>query len=107
MYFIYSYYNSISLISVQLLYLDSIRVILLILIYLIYYFIKFIIFKFISLFYLKISDIMVNLRLSAGNVKNPNVHKIGIIALGSHLENHGPALPIDTNTWESSIPLMR
>ncbi|WP_295620086.1 2-amino-5-formylamino-6-ribosylaminopyrimidin-4(3H)-one 5'-monophosphate deformylase [uncultured Methanobrevibacter sp.] len=40
---------------------------------------------------------MVDLRLNAGNVKNPNVHKIGIIALGSHLENHGPALPIDTD----------
>ena len=40
---------------------------------------------------------MVELRLNAGNVKNPNVHKIGIIALGSHLENHGPALPIDTD----------
>ena len=35
---------------------------------------------------------MVELRVNAGNVKNPNVHKIGIIALGSHLENHGPAL---------------
>lgn len=41
---------------------------------------------------------MVELRLEAGNVKNPNVHKIGIIALGSHLENHGPALPIDTDS---------
>ena len=40
---------------------------------------------------------MVELRLNAGNVKDPNVHKIGIIALGSHLENHGPALPIDTD----------
>lgn len=40
---------------------------------------------------------MVDLRVNAGNVKNPNVHKIGIIALGSHLENHGPALPIDTD----------
>ena len=40
---------------------------------------------------------MVKLRLDAGNVKNPNVHKIGILALGSHLENHGPALPIDTD----------
>ena len=40
---------------------------------------------------------MVDLRLNAGNVRNPNVHKIGIIALGSHLENHGPALPIDTD----------
>jgi 2-amino-5-formylamino-6-ribosylaminopyrimidin-4(3H)-one 5'-monophosphate deformylase len=40
---------------------------------------------------------MVKLRYEAGNVQNPNVHKIGIIALGSHLENHGPALPIDTD----------
>ncbi|GAA5818123.1 MAG: 2-amino-5-formylamino-6-ribosylaminopyrimidin-4(3H)-one 5'-monophosphate deformylase [Methanobrevibacter sp. CfCl-M3] len=37
------------------------------------------------------------LRYLSGNIKNPNVHKIGIIALGSHLENHGPALPIDTD----------
>lgn len=41
---------------------------------------------------------MVELRLTAGNIVNPNVHKIGIIALGSHLENHGPALPIDTDS---------
>ena len=40
---------------------------------------------------------MVKLRYTAGNLFNPNVHKIGIIALGSHLENHGPALPIDTD----------
>ena len=40
---------------------------------------------------------MVELRYNAGNVFNPEVHKIGIIALGSHLENHGPALPIDTD----------
>ncbi|MCL2156407.1 MAG: 2-amino-5-formylamino-6-ribosylaminopyrimidin-4(3H)-one 5'-monophosphate deformylase [Methanobrevibacter sp.] len=40
---------------------------------------------------------MVNLRYNAGNILNPNVHKIGILALGSHLENHGPALPIDTD----------
>lgn len=40
---------------------------------------------------------MVKLRYSAGNVFNPAVHKIGIMALGSHLENHGPALPIDTD----------
>lgn len=40
---------------------------------------------------------MVELRYNAGNVFNPSVHKIGIIALGSHLENHGPALPIDTD----------
>ncbi|MBQ6099978.1 2-amino-5-formylamino-6-ribosylaminopyrimidin-4(3H)-one 5'-monophosphate deformylase [Methanobrevibacter sp.] len=40
---------------------------------------------------------MAELRYRAGNIKNPQVHKIGIIALGSHLENHGPALPIDTD----------
>jgi len=40
---------------------------------------------------------MVNLRYNAGRIQNPNVHKIGILALGSHLENHGPALPIDTD----------
>ena len=40
---------------------------------------------------------MAKLRYSAGNIINPNVHKIGILALGSHLENHGPALPIDTD----------
>ena len=48
-------------------------------------------------FFIYLSDNMVDLRLNAGNVKNPNVHKVGIIALGSHLENHGPALPIDTD----------
>lgn len=40
---------------------------------------------------------MAELRFRAGNIKNPQVHKVGIIALGSHLENHGPALPIDTD----------
>lgn len=40
---------------------------------------------------------MVQLRVNAGNIRNPDIHKIGIIALGSHLENHGPALPIDTD----------
>ncbi len=40
---------------------------------------------------------MAELRYRAGNIKNPEIHKIGIIALGSHLENHGPALPIDTD----------
>jgi 2-amino-5-formylamino-6-ribosylaminopyrimidin-4(3H)-one 5'-monophosphate deformylase len=42
-------------------------------------------------------DIMAELRYRAGNIRDPGVHKIGIIALGSHLENHGPALPIDTD----------
>ena len=40
---------------------------------------------------------MAELRYRAGNIRDPNIHKIGIIALGSHLENHGPALPIDTD----------
>ena len=40
---------------------------------------------------------MAELRYRAGNIKDPQVHRIGIIALGSHLENHGPALPIDTD----------
>ncbi|WP_298520509.1 2-amino-5-formylamino-6-ribosylaminopyrimidin-4(3H)-one 5'-monophosphate deformylase [uncultured Methanobrevibacter sp.] len=40
---------------------------------------------------------MVELRYRAGKINDPGVHKIGIIALGSHLENHGPALPIDTD----------
>ena len=40
---------------------------------------------------------MVELRYRAGQIRDPGVHKIGIIALGSHLENHGPALPIDTD----------
>ncbi|CAB3289162.1 2-amino-5-formylamino-6-ribosylaminopyrimidin-4(3H)-one 5'-monophosphate deformylase [Methanocaldococcus lauensis] len=37
------------------------------------------------------------LRLSSGNILNEKVHKIGIIALGSFLENHGAVLPIDTD----------
>jgi 2-amino-5-formylamino-6-ribosylaminopyrimidin-4(3H)-one 5'-monophosphate deformylase len=41
---------------------------------------------------------MVKLRLNAGNIKNTQVHKVGVLALGSHLENHGPALPIDTDS---------
>ena len=40
---------------------------------------------------------MAELRYRAGKIKDPGVHKIGIIALGSHQENHGPALPIDTD----------
>lgn len=37
-------------------------------------------------------DKMAELRYRAGKIRDPGVHKIGIIALGSHLENHGPAL---------------
>lgn len=42
-------------------------------------------------------DCMAELRYRAGKIRDPGVHKVGIIALGSHLENHGPALPIDTD----------
>jgi 2-amino-5-formylamino-6-ribosylaminopyrimidin-4(3H)-one 5'-monophosphate deformylase len=40
----------------------------------------------------------IKLKYSSGNVISTNVHKIGIIALGSHRENHGSALPIDTDS---------
>ena len=38
------------------------------------------------------------LRYSSGNVISPEVHEIGVLAVGSHLENHGAALPIDTDS---------
>ncbi len=41
---------------------------------------------------------MVNLRYSSGQVLSPEVHQIGVMAIGSHLENHGAALPIDTDS---------
>jgi 2-amino-5-formylamino-6-ribosylaminopyrimidin-4(3H)-one 5'-monophosphate deformylase len=41
---------------------------------------------------------MVDLRYEAGNVISPEVHRVGILAIGSHLENHGSALPIDTDS---------
>lgn len=41
---------------------------------------------------------MIELRYSAGNVASEDVHKVGLLALGSHLENHGAALPIDTDS---------
>ncbi|XRO74930.1 2-amino-5-formylamino-6-ribosylaminopyrimidin-4(3H)-one 5'-monophosphate deformylase [Methanocaldococcus sp. 28A] len=37
------------------------------------------------------------LRVSSGKILNEKVHKVGIIALGSFLENHGAVLPIDTD----------
>jgi len=40
---------------------------------------------------------MVKLRYSSGNVISPEVHKVGVLAIGSHLENHGACLPIDTD----------
>ncbi len=41
---------------------------------------------------------MVELRYSSGKVVSEKVHKVGLLALGSHLENHGAALPIDTDS---------
>jgi 2-amino-5-formylamino-6-ribosylaminopyrimidin-4(3H)-one 5'-monophosphate deformylase len=41
---------------------------------------------------------MVVLRYDSGNVISSKVHGIGILAIGSHLENHGAALPIDTDS---------
>ena len=41
---------------------------------------------------------MVELRYSSGKLLSPEVHKVGIMAIGSHLENHGAALPIDTDS---------
>ncbi len=38
------------------------------------------------------------LKYDSGNVLSNKVHEIGIIALGSHRENHGSALPIDTDS---------
>ena len=40
---------------------------------------------------------MVDLRYASGNIFDEKVHEMGIIALGSFLENHGSALPIDTD----------
>ncbi|MDP3065553.1 MAG: 2-amino-5-formylamino-6-ribosylaminopyrimidin-4(3H)-one 5'-monophosphate deformylase [Methanobacteriaceae archaeon] len=40
---------------------------------------------------------MVKLRYSAGKVFSRDVHQVGVLALGSHLENHGLSLPIDTD----------
>jgi 2-amino-5-formylamino-6-ribosylaminopyrimidin-4(3H)-one 5'-monophosphate deformylase len=40
----------------------------------------------------------IKLRYSSGNILSPDVHKIGILAVGSPLENHGAALPIDTDS---------
>ncbi|ENN96653.1 creatininase [Methanocaldococcus villosus KIN24-T80] len=40
---------------------------------------------------------MQKLRLNSGKVLNERVHKVGILAMGSFLENHGAVLPIDTD----------
>lgn len=40
----------------------------------------------------------IKLKYSSGNVLSEKIHEIGLIALGSHRENHGTALPIDTDS---------
>lgn len=41
---------------------------------------------------------MVNLNYDSGQIISSNVHEIGILAIGSPLENHGASLPIDTDS---------
>ena len=40
----------------------------------------------------------IKLKYGSGNVISEDIHQIGIIALGSHRETHGTALPIDTDS---------
>lgn len=40
----------------------------------------------------------IKLKYSSGKVLDEKIHKIGLIALGSHRENHGSCLPIDTDS---------
>ncbi len=40
---------------------------------------------------------MAELRYESGNIISKKIHGVGILAIGSHLENHGAALPIDTD----------
>ncbi|MBW9221813.1 2-amino-5-formylamino-6-ribosylaminopyrimidin-4(3H)-one 5'-monophosphate deformylase [Methanothermococcus sp. SCGC AD-155-C09] len=47
------------------------------------------------------------LRLDSGNILNKKIHEVGIIALGSFLENHGTALPIDTDAKIASYLSLR
>jgi len=41
---------------------------------------------------------MAELRYESGNIISSKVHRVGVLAIGSHLENHGAALPIDTDS---------
>jgi 2-amino-5-formylamino-6-ribosylaminopyrimidin-4(3H)-one 5'-monophosphate deformylase len=43
-------------------------------------------------------DKNIKMKYSSGNVLSEKIHKIGLIALGSHRENHGSCLPIDTDS---------
>ncbi len=45
-----------------------------------------------------VGDKIAELRYGSGNVISPMVHKVGVMAIGSHQENHGAALPIDTDS---------
>lgn len=38
------------------------------------------------------------LNYSSGNIISEKIHEVGILAIGSHLENHGAALPPDTDS---------
>lgn len=40
----------------------------------------------------------IELKYNSGKIISENIHEIGIIALGSHRENHGSVLPIDTDS---------
>ena len=41
---------------------------------------------------------MAELRYESGNIISPQVHRVGVLAIGSQLENHGAVLPIDTDS---------
>ena len=43
-------------------------------------------------------DKSIEMKYSSGNVLSEDIHKIGLITLGSHRENHGSCLPIDTDS---------
>lgn len=43
-------------------------------------------------------DKSIKMKYSSGKVLSDNIHKIGLISLGSHRENHGSCLPIDTDS---------
>ena len=40
----------------------------------------------------------IQMKYSSGRVLSDKIHRIGVIALGSHRENHGTSLPIDTDS---------
>lgn len=50
---------------------------------------------------------MAELKYNSGNIISTEVHSIGVIALGSHLENHGACLPIDTDAKIASYVALK